>query len=440
MSRLRASLSPFQVPCLFTALLTLLILFYTAGQRAAILVRMAMLLGAVMAGMVASRWGRTGQRIPQELWILCIFLVWAVGWGYLLAIDSRSFTVGVKQMVQIVMIAGCVACMAAITRTPASGFLAITGLAVVLVGYGLLTGDFASAAELTQRGDRLVAHRATSLASNANTLGVACVWALAGLALLWRRASRFWQQGLLAILTLPLFAGMVFSGSRKAVLLAPIFLLAWVWFCYRRVLFHRAPVFVAVGIGAAACVAGGAFVLRGTFVGIRLQSAFSSEERDGSAEVRLSLMKEGIRMITEHPITGVGLFQFPANNHFGAYAHNDYIEVAATTGLVGFLIYYSIFALVAWRLVRVHGRCEHPETRYVAGVCLATLVTCAAAGLVLVMVSSVAFWCFISGVVGFASAAERTLPRSLLRLRRPQLLPPRSQQPNPVAAVRITRR
>lgn len=256
MNRSPATRGVFNVPWVFTALLTGFILCYTAGQRASILVRLSMLLGAALAGLVVFRWTRTGIRIPLEVGILCTFVVWGVGSGFMLAIDSYSFSQGVERVVQVLLVAGCCASMAAMSPTPAIGFLAITGFALVLVGYGFLTGDFAAAAELTQRGNRVVAHRATSLSSNANALGVSCVWALAGLALLWRKANRLWQQGLLISLTLLLFAGVICSGSRKAVLLVPLFLLAWVWFCYRRVLLRRAAVFVAVGIAAVACVLG----------------------------------------------------------------------------------------------------------------------------------------------------------------------------------------
>lgn len=439
MNRSPATRGVFNVPWFFTALLTGFVLCYTSGQRASILVPLAMLFGAALAGLVVFRWTRTGIRIPLEIGILCVFVVWAVGSGCMLVIDSHSFGEGIKRMVQVALVAGCVASMAAMRRTPAIGFLAITGFALVLVGYGFLTGDFAAAAEMTQKGDRVVAHRATSLTSNANALGVFCVWALAGLAILWRKA-RLWQQGILISLTLPLLAGVLYSGSRKAVLLTPLFLLAWVWFCYRRLILRRATVFVAVGFATLACMLVASFVSRETYTGYRLRGALSAGEMDSSTEKRLSIIQEGLRMTAEHPIAGVGLYQFAAHSRLAGYAHNDYVEVAATTGLVGFLIYYSIFALVAWRLVRTRRRCQHPEVNYTAGVCLAVLVTCAAAGFALVMVSSIAFWCFISGVVGFASVAKRKVSPRLVQSRQRPSGTVAIWRPKAVKALQFTRR
>jgi len=421
-----------KVPWGFTALLTAFVLFYTSGPRFPILVPLAMLLAAAMAGVVVFRWLRTGVRVPLEVLILGVFVVWAVGSGFMLAVDTDSFAVGAKRMVQVVLVAGCVASMAAMSRTPAIGFLAITGLALILVGYGFATGDFAATAEMTQKGDQVVGYRATSLTSNANALGVSCVWALAGLAWLWRKASRLWQQGALITFSVPLFAGAVYSGSRKAVLLAPLFLLAWVWFCYRRVLLRRAAVFLTVAIATVASVVAGSYILQGTLVGHR----FTATE----SEKRLGLIQEGLKMLARHPFAGVGMYQFNAHSRYTAYAHNDYVEVAATTGLLGFVIYYSIFALVTWRLVRLRRRCHHPEVNYSAGICLAVLVTCAAAGLALVMVYSIAFWCFIAGVFGFASIAERDLLKHSKRPRQlPRCIKP-VRQAKAVAALQLTRR
>ena len=145
-------------------------------------------------------------------------------------------------------------------------------------------------------------------------------------------------------------------------------------------------------------------------------------------------------MVFEHPFAGVGLSQFRAGSGYTTYAHNDYVEVAATTGLVGFLTYYSIFALVAWRLVRTRGRCHDPEVNYTAGVCLAVLVTCAAAGFALVMFSGISFWCFISAVVGFASVAERNVSPRLVQSHQRRFRAVAIRRPKAVTALHSARR
>jgi len=397
-----------RVHAIFTALLAVFLLCVSAGERIPILLALALVPGAAMAGLLVLRWFRTGILIPLEMVILCLFAVWAIGSGCLVAVDKGLFGHGVERLIQVVLLAACVSSMAAVTRTPASGFYAVTMLAVVLVGYGFLSGDFAAAAEMTRKGDRIVGHRAMSLTSNANSLGLSCVWALAGLALLWRKTNRLFQQIFLTCLALPLLGGAVASGSRKAVLLVPIFLLAWGWFCYRSVILRKGRVFLGCSLAAVMMVFAAVYVMQDTFAGQRLRQVLAGEKNwDSSTESRMLMVREGLQMLSNYALTGVGLNQYTAHSSLGSYAHNDYVEVAANTGLVGFCIYYSLFGVVTWRLMRVRRESRHPEVIYVAGVCLAVLVTCAAAGFTLVMVSSFAFWCFISGVVGFAYVSER---------------------------------
>ena len=406
--------NPFRVPWVFTILLVGFVFCYTVGPRVPELVVVAECLGVAMAVCVVIRWIKTGIQIPLEIGILFLFVVWAVGAGGLLATDWALYAEGVERMVEILLLAGCVAAMAAKCRTPAIGLLAITGLALILAAYSLMTGDFGRAEEFTREGDRIIGYRASSLAYNPNTLGVSSVWGLAGLAWLWQKAKRVWQRALLIGAGLLLVAGAVYSGSLKAVVLVPLFLLAWVWFCYRQLLVRRVAVFLSVGAVAAAIIVGASFVLRDTYAGARLQAVVAADITDPSTQLRLSMIQEGLQMIREHPLTGVGLYQFAALSSHQTYAHNDYVEVAATTGLVGLAIYCSLFAVIAWRLIRIRRGCRSSEAHYAAGLSLAVLVTCVVAGFARVTCYDIEFWCFISGVMGFASIARRSAGKRLV--------------------------
>jgi O-antigen ligase len=78
--------------------------------------------------------------------------------------------------------------------------------------------------------------------------------------------------------------------------------------------------------------------------------------RDGSdtVGVRYGLWQAGFRMWWDYPIQGVGIGQFPeklvyygsdllAPKYWHKSAHNMYIQVLSETGLVGFIIFISIF-------------------------------------------------------------------------------------------------
>ncbi len=407
----RAQPDETKVPWLFTLLLTGFIFCYTVGPRFSGLVLAAQFLGLAMGVAVAIRWIRTGVQIPLQIGLLALFVVWAVGTGGVLATDHGLYLGGVERMLEIFLLSVCVAAIAAKCRTPIMGFLAITGLGLIFACYSLVVGDFARAQEFSQQGERLVGYRASSLAYNPNTLGVFCALGLPGLALLWRRATRLWQSAVLVGLGLLLLAGAVYSGSLKALVLVPVFLAAWGWFCYRQLFFRKAAVFISVAIAITAVAVGISFVLRETYSGYRLRAVFSGESKDPSTDLRLSMIEEGLEMVKDHPLAGVGLYQFAARSSHRTYAHNDYVEVAATTGLIGLGIYLSVFALAAWRLFAIRRFHRGTEAAHVAGVCLAVLITCGVAAFAIVCSCSIEFWCFISGVFGFTSAAWRETAR-----------------------------
>lgn len=71
-------------------------------------------------------------------------------------------------------------------------------------------------------------------------------------------------------------------------------------------------------------------------------------EVDGSTEQRMYLMQQGIRVWAEHPILGVGWHNYKYYNDAHLYAHNNYAEVLASLGSVGFLLYYAMFIRVGY--------------------------------------------------------------------------------------------
>src|SRR5689334_2591452 len=99
--------SEIRVPWAFTALICAFLICFTAGERISIMLPIAMLLGAGMMGLVLRRWTKEGVRIPLEIGLLCLFIVWAVISGYALVVDGAAFEVGVKRMIQVILVAGC---------------------------------------------------------------------------------------------------------------------------------------------------------------------------------------------------------------------------------------------------------------------------------------------------------------------------------------------
>ncbi|NCC92333.1 MAG: O-antigen ligase family protein, partial [Opitutae bacterium] len=104
------------------------------------------------------------------------------------------------------------------------------------------------------------------------------------------------------------------------------------------------------------------FVVESTYLGVRFTNATQLE--DGSSQTRLELFLTGLRVFAQNPIFGTGLGQFGVVSRTGHYAHNEFAEIIATTGLPGFLMYFSIYLLVWRRLTGCLRRVADPLIGY----------------------------------------------------------------------------
>jgi O-antigen ligase len=95
---------------------------------------------------------------------------------------------------------------------------------------------------------------------------------------------------------------------------------------------------------------------------------------------RLIIVKDGLKMIVARPLLGWGLGTFPAvypsfrsfyTNYFVNEAHNDYLQAAVETGLVGFFLLCGFIALFYRTSLR---NIEHWRTDIRSAVCLASIV------------------------------------------------------------------
>lgn len=90
----------------------------------------------------------------------------------------------------------------------------------------------------------------------------------------------------------------------------------------------------------------------------------------GSENDRLELWNAGLRMIEDHPLTGIGLGNFRAEvpayllpgERIDFIAHNTYIEVAATMGIPGLLLFVWILTATFRSLVRTHRRAKESDS------------------------------------------------------------------------------
>lgn len=95
-------------------------------------------------------------------------------------------------------------------------------------------------------------------------------------------------------------------------------------------------------------------------VGVRLESLIlgimEKGELDHSSLIRFSMIKNGLKMFLDKPLLGYGIDGFRLHSYEfirrSTYAHNNYVEILFDTGIVGFIIYYALYAQILYCLIK----------------------------------------------------------------------------------------
>ncbi len=204
--------------------------------------------------------------------------------------------------------------------------------------------------------------------SNPNDLAAIAILLLsiaAGLVVSERQ--RLWK--LAAVGTSAFLAFIVFiTQSRGALIALGVFVLAVLWRAPKR---QRARAAAAVALVGAVVVAFAPSSVWDRLSGLRnvTSSDLSQVDAEGSATQRFEIWKVARTIIAEHPVTGVGIgayslehgvvaprpdFQYTARGQRDT--HSTYLNVAAETGLPGFVLFAAIVAATLRYTERVRRR------------------------------------------------------------------------------------
>lgn len=78
------------------------------------------------------------------------------------------------------------------------------------------------------------------------------------------------------------------------------------------------------------------------------ENQLGSESRFGSTGQRIYFIELALSYFMDRPLFGHGLNNFSI--YAGTYSHNNYVEILFSVGLVGFLLYYSIFFFILQKI------------------------------------------------------------------------------------------
>lgn len=191
-------------------------------------------------------------------------------------------------------------------------------------------------------------NRAVGLVGNANSLAIQL--SMSAFLLLLCVPRERWAK----ILPLALIVvATVTTGTRK---------LVFVWFSYGMLLVRSlSPMFRRPTLGAALSMILAPFALWLLFsygsvifaplgeltVVQRAEGTLSGRETD----TRSHLIERGLELWWDRPLVGYGIDQFRQVSEYNYYSHNNYTEILANFGVLGFALFYSLYAIILVRAV-----------------------------------------------------------------------------------------
>jgi len=221
-------------------------------------------------------------------------------------------------------------------------------------------------------------NRLSSTAGNPNILAVFGSFAfIFSLYLLSIAKRRFHKLAILA-LQLILIVGIVRTESRKGLLALPLSIIIYILITnYKKIIESKDRVKTFLKFGFCFLI-----LITVIFTGFQFLKSTEYYDRfeimtryldiagesgginvlDFSVYQRQQFIKYGFQMWKDNPVIGVGLGNFRRNiNQYWSlsprtYAHNNYIQLLSTTGLFGFLAYYSIYLFLFMKLFHIQNR------------------------------------------------------------------------------------
>lgn len=308
--------------------------------------------------------------------------------------------------------------------------------ALGIVASYLLSYSGATAYELAQM-DITGGHgwdkaRIASTLADANMFGVTACLALTLVLMSCNRlASRAEVIGTGLLVTL-LLVGVLHSGSRTALLGLAVVLVGAVY-AYRLYRPSRlaglgangaiVAALLVVGLGLASQLESFQDKFESLFVdndrvvarleefALVLSGQSALESEDGSISGRTQMMLDGLRIAGENPVFGVGLDNFRYVSGADTYAHSTPIELLVSTGIAGAAIYYMIYAVLLWRLLKLR---RYPSVRPMVLTALFGVLAYTLMDVTHVSFSEKTSWVFLALV----SATIEVERRALVRLRK----------------------
>lgn len=360
----------------------------------------ALLLGLIMVPFLSQHLRLS--TLPREGLLLGLFLLWTTT-GFFVALDRAYFVRYLQLLSELTLIVIGISLILKFSGAAKwfhLSFLAVAVFALYFIGQPIAMESLTPADPLR------------SELESANALGFSSVLGVFGALALVPETRRLWARiaitagGLLAVYA------VLLSASRTAFLALIVIAILWPTLCLASTGRFKLTALVGAVFMLLLLFVAYQYILKETYMGVRFTRA--TEMEDNSTQVRLNLIRIGLQIFANSPLVGCGLGEFGVVSGTGFYAHNEFVEIAATTGLPGLVLYYSVY-IVAWRrLSRSLRLLRDPLTRYRINIARMALLILVITGLVSIpnFLSKPSMF-LLATAVGIAHWAERKVQQTL---------------------------
>lgn len=188
--------------------------------------------------------------------------------------------------------------------------------------------------------------------TNQNTLGMVCAFAFI-LSVFYMYENKWYAIGLI-----PCLLVVAASTSRKALILLALGTIAALLIRSE----SKNPIYTLLRLIGVVTVVG---ILLGIIINLNIFSGVNERmkglialisgvgEIDNSTNLRRMMIAKGLKQFSKTPLVGIGIGNAGTLEIKGYnYLHNNYVELLACGGIIGFLIFYSMYFYIIANLVK----------------------------------------------------------------------------------------
>jgi O-antigen ligase len=334
--------------------------------------------------------------------IYFFWVIWCLG-GYPVAASKVQFLEGLRTVIQIAamffVISGQTSGDNKASSTAMMGLL-LSGM--ILAVFSFINGELTVAAELDTRS------RIESITGNANSFSYQMLITIFAVFYLWTDFRSFSIRVFFVLVAAISIIGIIYSGSRNGFLSLVAFTFIWYIYSKKKIPKHPIVTYLILILIFTGIYFFATHLLENTLLWQRI-----SQFEDNSSQTRLSLYMEGLGMIKKSPIFGIGLSNFSVLSKTGLYSHSDYLEVASNTGIIGFIIYFSIYIVLWRRLSLIKKITTDSFILYKVNIFKTAILTILLFGFGKPHITSKITWIFIAIAVGYTSFVKSRISHFL---------------------------